>query len=193
MRAEATLAAANLIYLVLLGIGGVLFPLTKFPASARPVLRLLPSGAMSDGLRAVLRYGAGLPGRDLLVLACWAVVGHRPGRAHVPLGIAAGACQGNQRLAGSSPPGRVAGAARRVPAPLLLGAGIISVQVGRGFAGGCSAPSRRRDHRVAALGRVPAVVAFGGRSAGRAVRGVVAERAWRDAAVVVRRSASRSA
>jgi ABC-2 type transport system permease protein len=38
-------------------------------------LRLLPSGAMSDGLRAVLRYGAGLPGRDLLVLAAWAIVG----------------------------------------------------------------------------------------------------------------------
>ena len=75
VRAEATLAAANLIYLVLLGSGGILFPLTKFPASIRPVLRLLPSGAMSDGLRAVLRFGAGLPGRDLLVLACWAVVG----------------------------------------------------------------------------------------------------------------------
>ena len=75
LRAEATLAAANLVYLVLLGIGGVVFPLTKFPASVRPALRLLPSGAMSDGLRAVLRYGAGWPARDLLVLAAWAVVG----------------------------------------------------------------------------------------------------------------------
>ncbi len=75
LRAEATLAAANLVYLVLLGVGGVVFPLTKFPASVRPTLRLLPSGAMSDGLRAVLRYGAGLPVRDLLVLAAWAVVG----------------------------------------------------------------------------------------------------------------------
>jgi ABC-2 type transport system permease protein len=75
LRAEATLAAANLVYLVLLGIGGIVFPLTKFPASARPLLRLLPSGAMSDGLRAALRYGAGLPARDLLVLAGWAVIG----------------------------------------------------------------------------------------------------------------------
>jgi len=75
LRAEATLAAANLVYLVLLGIGGIVFPLTKFPPSARPVLRLLPSGAMSDGLRAVLRSGAGWPARDLLVLACWAAVG----------------------------------------------------------------------------------------------------------------------
>ncbi len=74
LRAEATLAAANLVYLVLLGVGGVVFPLTKFPAAMRPALRLLPSGALSDGLRGVLRYGAGLPVRDLLVLAVWAVV-----------------------------------------------------------------------------------------------------------------------
>jgi len=75
LRAEATLAAANLVYLVLLGIGGIVFPLTKFPASIQPLLRALPSGALADGLRAVLRYGAGWPARDLLVLAAWAVVG----------------------------------------------------------------------------------------------------------------------
>ena len=75
LRAEATLAAANLVYLVLLGLGGIVFPLAKFPASIRPVLRLLPAGAMSDGVRAALRYGVGLPARDLLVLAAWAVIG----------------------------------------------------------------------------------------------------------------------
>lgn len=75
LRAEGTLAAANLVYLVLLGIGGIVFPLTKFPAPVRPALRLLPSGAMSDGLRGILRYGAGFPARDLLVLAAWAVIG----------------------------------------------------------------------------------------------------------------------
>jgi len=75
LRAEATLAAANLVYLVLLGVGGVVFPLAKFPAPIRPLLRLLPSGAMSDGLRAALRYGSGLPVRDLAVLAGWALAG----------------------------------------------------------------------------------------------------------------------
>ena len=75
LRAEATLAVANLVYLVLLGIGGIVFPLTKFPASARPVLTLLPSGALSDGLHAVLQHGAGLPVRDLAVLIVWAAVG----------------------------------------------------------------------------------------------------------------------
>jgi ABC-2 type transport system permease protein len=74
LRAEATLAAANLIYLVLLGVGGVIFPLTKFPAGARPVLRLLPSGALSDGLHSVLQHAGGLPVRDLAVLLAWAVI-----------------------------------------------------------------------------------------------------------------------
>src|SRR5215510_4896320 len=72
LRAEATLAAANLIYLILLGVGGVIFPLTKFPAGARTPLTLLPSGALSDGLRSVLQHGAGAPLRDLAVLTVWA-------------------------------------------------------------------------------------------------------------------------
>jgi len=74
LRAEATLAAANLLYLVMLGLGGVLFPLTKFPAAAQPVLKLLPPAALSDGLRTVLAHSGGLPVRDLLVLCAWAVV-----------------------------------------------------------------------------------------------------------------------
>lgn len=75
LRAEATLAAANLLYLVMLGLGGMVFALSTFPASARPALRLLPGGALSDGLRAVLQHGSGLPGRDLLVLVVWAIAG----------------------------------------------------------------------------------------------------------------------
>ena len=74
LRAEATLALANLVYLLLLGIGGIIFPLAKFPASAQPVLTLLPSGALSDGLHKVLQHGSGLPLRDLAVLAVWAVI-----------------------------------------------------------------------------------------------------------------------
>lgn len=75
LRAEATLAAANLVYLVLLGLGGVMFPLAKFPAGARPVLELLPITALSSGLRAILQHGAGLPVKDLLVLVVWAAAG----------------------------------------------------------------------------------------------------------------------
>ncbi|WP_113704267.1 ABC transporter permease [Nonomuraea lactucae] len=74
LRAEATLAAANLVYLVLLGAGGVIFPLSKFPAGVRPVLELLPISALAGGLRAVLAGGAVLPLGALAVLTGWAVV-----------------------------------------------------------------------------------------------------------------------
>jgi ABC-2 type transport system permease protein len=73
LRAEATLAAANLLYLILLGLGAVLFPLSKFPAGMQPVLRLLPSGALADGLRSVLAHGGGVPVGPLVVLCVWAV------------------------------------------------------------------------------------------------------------------------
>jgi len=75
LRAEATLAAANLIYVVLLGIGGVVFPLTKFPRAARPLLELLPTGALSTGLRDVLANAAAFPARDVVTLAVWAIAG----------------------------------------------------------------------------------------------------------------------
>jgi ABC-2 type transport system permease protein len=74
LRAEATLAAANLVYLLLLAAGGVVFPLSKFPDSVRPVLELLPISALTGGLRAVLTGGAALPLGAVAVLAGWAVV-----------------------------------------------------------------------------------------------------------------------
>jgi ABC-2 type transport system permease protein len=75
LRAEATLAAANLVYVVLLGVGGVVFPLTRFPAGARSLLELLPTGALSTGLRDVLALGQGFPVKDAVTLAVWAVAG----------------------------------------------------------------------------------------------------------------------
>ncbi|RII18492.1 ABC-2 type transporter [Streptomyces sp. YIM 130001] len=75
LKAEATLAAANLVFLLLLVGGGVIVPLDKFPDAAQAVLGLLPIAALSDGLRAVLQDGASLPWRDLGILAVWAVVG----------------------------------------------------------------------------------------------------------------------
>ncbi len=75
LRAEATLAAANLVFLLLLVGGGVIVPLDKFPDAARDVLGLLPISALSDGLRDVLQHGASMPWGDLGILAVWAVVG----------------------------------------------------------------------------------------------------------------------
>jgi ABC-2 type transport system permease protein len=75
LRAEATLAAANLVYLLLLVCGGVIFPLTEFPSAVVPVLELLPIAALADGLRQILQHGATLPGKDLIVLLVWTAVG----------------------------------------------------------------------------------------------------------------------
>jgi ABC-2 type transport system permease protein len=72
LRGLTTLAAANLIWFVLLLLGGVVFPLTEYGAAA-DILRLLPTAALSDGLRELLQKGV-TDGQDLLVLAVWAVV-----------------------------------------------------------------------------------------------------------------------
>jgi ABC-2 type transport system permease protein len=74
LRAEATLAAANLVWFLLLFFGGVLFPLSKFPAGLADVLQFLPTAALAEGLRSVLRDGGGLPVQSLLTLAVWAIV-----------------------------------------------------------------------------------------------------------------------
>ena len=74
LRAEATLAAANLVYLLLLLAGGIVVPLDKFPAGARTALQWLPSTALADGLRAALA-GAAVPGRVWVALVVWAVAG----------------------------------------------------------------------------------------------------------------------
>jgi ABC-2 type transport system permease protein len=75
LKAEATLAAANLVFLLLLVGGGVIVPLDKFPAGVRSALELLPISALSDGLRDVLQHGAGTPWADAGILGVWAVLG----------------------------------------------------------------------------------------------------------------------
>ncbi|HET6818137.1 MAG TPA: ABC transporter permease [Mycobacteriales bacterium] len=75
LRAEATLAAANLLYLLLLGLGGVVVPLSDFGDGARHVLELLPISALTDGLRSVLRGGDGVPLHDWLTLLVWGAIG----------------------------------------------------------------------------------------------------------------------
>jgi ABC-2 type transport system permease protein len=73
LRAEATLAAANLVYLLLLVGGGVIIPLSRF-GGARHVLRYTPTAALSGGLRDVLTGAAGIPWVDVAVLVGWAAV-----------------------------------------------------------------------------------------------------------------------
>ncbi|AYC42161.1 ABC transporter permease [Streptomyces griseorubiginosus] len=75
LKAEATLAAANLVFLLLLVSGGVMVPLDRFSQTTQDILGLLPITALSDGLRDVLLHGAGVPWGDLGILAVWAVAG----------------------------------------------------------------------------------------------------------------------
>ena len=72
LRGLTVLAAANLVWFVLLILGGVLFPLAQF-GSAAEVLGLLPTAALSHGLRTVLQDG-GLPLRDVGALLGWSVL-----------------------------------------------------------------------------------------------------------------------
>lgn len=73
LRAEVTLAAANGLYLVLLLLGGMIFPLSKLPGPLRAVARALPAAALSDALHGTLSAASSVPGRAWLVLALWAV------------------------------------------------------------------------------------------------------------------------
>ncbi len=73
LRAEVTLAAANGLYLALLLLGGMIFPLSKLPGGMRDFARALPAGALSDALHGSLAAGGGVPGRAWVVLALWAV------------------------------------------------------------------------------------------------------------------------
>ena len=70
LRAEGVLALANLIWVALLGLGGVIVPRTEMPAGLSHLAALLPSGALGDGLREAFIHGrpAGIP---LLVLVVW--------------------------------------------------------------------------------------------------------------------------
>jgi ABC-2 type transport system permease protein len=73
LRAEATLAAANGLWLILLLLGGVVFPLAKLPGPLQAIGKLLPTAAMSSGLRHAFTAGASVPVGDVLILLVWAV------------------------------------------------------------------------------------------------------------------------
>ncbi|WP_270889400.1 ABC transporter permease [Pedococcus sp. 5OH_020] len=70
VRAEGVLALANLVWLGLLALGGVVVPGTELPGRLAPVVELMPSGALGDSLRAALVAGQVRLG-DWAVLAAW--------------------------------------------------------------------------------------------------------------------------
>lgn len=74
LRAEATLAVANLVYLLLLVGGAVVVPLTAYPDAMAAVVRWLPSAVLAEGLRTVPADGP-FPWAAFGVLVAWAAIG----------------------------------------------------------------------------------------------------------------------
>lgn len=69
VRAEATLALANLVYLVLAG-AGVLIPVSQLPDRMQPFVDLLPSAALAEALRLATAATDVDPGH-IVVLLVW--------------------------------------------------------------------------------------------------------------------------
>jgi ABC-2 type transport system permease protein len=73
LRAEAVLAVANLLLVVLAVAGGVVLPVADLPGWWADVARWLPPGALGEALRAALVDGA-FPAAALGTLAAWTLV-----------------------------------------------------------------------------------------------------------------------
>lgn len=73
LRAEAVLALANLVWVLLLAGGAVLLPADQLPGPFATLARALPSGALGEGLRESFA-GGGLGVGPVLVLLVWTAV-----------------------------------------------------------------------------------------------------------------------
>lgn len=71
LRAESVLALANLIYVILLIGGALIIPLARYPAALRPVIEILPTAALGEGLRA--SANGQILSWPVLVLLAWLV------------------------------------------------------------------------------------------------------------------------
>lgn len=71
LRAEITLAVANLVWFVLLLAGGIVIPVDGLPGPLAAVATVLPSGALAEGLRTALVDGAAPGVTPVLVLLVW--------------------------------------------------------------------------------------------------------------------------
>lgn len=73
LRAEAVLAVANLVWVLLLAGGAVLFPADWLPGPLAGLAGLLPSGALGEGIRSAFA-GEGLQPTSVLVLTGWTLL-----------------------------------------------------------------------------------------------------------------------
>ncbi len=73
-RAEAVLAIANALFLVLVVVGGVSASVTSLPLDA--LVAVVPSAALGDALRSSLGAGISPQWWTLVILVAWALVGY---------------------------------------------------------------------------------------------------------------------
>lgn len=74
LRAEATLAGANGLYLIFLLIGGGILPLDHLPGPLASLAQLLPAAALTQALQGTMLAGQPFPGGAFLTLAIWTVL-----------------------------------------------------------------------------------------------------------------------
>jgi ABC-2 type transport system permease protein len=72
LRAEANLAGANGLYLLLLFLGGMAYPLDRLPGFLQAIAKLLPAAALAESVRGAIGPGA-LPWGEVAVLVAWAI------------------------------------------------------------------------------------------------------------------------
>ena len=73
LRLDATLAVTNLVWVLLAAVGGTIIPGDRLPEAIQPVVALLPSAALGDGLRAALASGT-FDLSSFALLCGWAAV-----------------------------------------------------------------------------------------------------------------------
>ncbi|HLG68896.1 MAG TPA: ABC transporter permease [Chloroflexota bacterium] len=73
LRAEATLAGANGLYLIFALIGGMFLPVDHLPSALAGIAPYLPADALADLLRSSLA-GSALSGFSLVVLVIWTIL-----------------------------------------------------------------------------------------------------------------------
>ena len=73
LRAEATLALANGLFLAFLLLGGIIIPIDHLPSGLAAVAQVLPANPLTEALRIALG-GPGDPGGPLATLLGWGVV-----------------------------------------------------------------------------------------------------------------------
>jgi ABC-2 type transport system permease protein len=73
LRALVALAAANALFVALMLLSGMVFPLEELPDGLRDATRSLPSTALAEAVHGSLTAGVDIPGRVWPVLAVWAI------------------------------------------------------------------------------------------------------------------------